>query len=391
MNPEKFSIRQLIELDACTRCGECLIWCPISKDNPEYDPKGHLDELKSNFLKEYSIVHKLLFPKKPLVEEKRKYSESVYQCTLCGECNVVCPVKINLRKLHQAMRSDLVTEKIFPAPLDQAYEALKSEHNIVNYPNMERASWLDYLESLPEDRYQKKKAEVAYFVGCMASFSPAIQDIPMAFVEILQHLGIDFTILGEEEWCCGFPLFAAGMLERARDLIEHNKTKIKEIGVKTIIFNCPSCYHMWKNYYQVDVELLHSTQFLAQVISEGKLKLKEFKRRVTYHDPCDLGRNSKIYEEPRTVIKSIPGIEFTEIAFNREKSICCGGGGDLEITNPDLVKLITKRLMKQVMQTEAEVLITACQQCKRAMKAVVKEVGKIEIKDLIELINELKI
>src|SRR3990170_3327007 len=141
-------------------------------------------------------------------------------------------------------------------------------------PNEERAEWVEFMADAPEDRYQKERAEVLYYVGCVSSFSAAAQGIPKALAKVLELAGVDFGILGGEEWCCGFPLMVAGLRREAEVLIAHNIEKLKQLGAKTVVFNCPSCYHAWTHEYSLEgVELQHETQFLARLIAEGRLKL----------------------------------------------------------------------------------------------------------------------
>jgi heterodisulfide reductase subunit D len=249
------------------------------------------------------------------------------------------------------------------------------------------------MADAPEDGYQRPTAEVVYFVGCVASFSPAVQSIPEAFVQVLTRAGVDFTILGEREHCCGFPLIAAGMREEAEALKQHNVQTIKDTGAKTVVFTCPSCYHTWLREYSASlpgIELVHSTQYLVRLIDQGRLPLKESGLRVTFHDPCDLGRNSGEYEAPREVLRRLPGTDFVEIGANRAQGLCCGGGGDLEIIEPALAGTMAVETLDAFQSTGAEVLVTACQQCKRSFQAARDKQGaSIGIMDIAELIQHI--
>ncbi len=274
----------------------------------------------------------------------------------------------------------------YPKSLDIIKEAIKKEKNVANFPNSERAMWLDYMPSPPKI-YGKKKAEVVYFVGCMASFSPQIQDIPAAFAQILEKAGVDFLILGEKEWCCGYPLMGAGMSKEAEELIKHNTKVIEKTGAKMVVFSCPSCYKTFKEHYSINAALLHHTQFIELLIREGKIKLGEIEKKLTYHDPCDLGRHSGVYEEPRQVIKSIPKAEFVELEKNREFATCCGGGGDLELVKPELTTRISLEVVEEAKEVEAQTIVTACQQCKRVIKkGVAESKEKLEVVDIAEIV-----
>ena len=391
---DNFKMKQLLELDACTRCGECTKWCQAFAENGDEltAPSVRMREFKS-FLKGESgmpLLSKLLGGRTPTESQIKELAAGAYRCTLCARCAAVCPVKIDLRDLWLSVREELVERGLHPTGLNLARDAVKQQHNVVNYPNEERAMWVDYMLEAPEDGYQRPTAEVVYFVGCIASFSPAVQSIPEAFVQVLTRAGIDFTILGEREHCCGFPMLAAGMREAAEAVKRHNIETVRQIGAKTVVFTCPSCYNTWLNEYSLevpDLELVHSTQYLVRLMEQGRIRLKDTPLKVSYHDPCDLGRNSGEFEAPRRVLARVPGATFVEIGYNRDKGLCCGGGGDLEIADPDLAGAEATNTLQAFEATGADLVVTACQQCKRTLKTAKEKRGaKIGIVDIAELI-----
>jgi heterodisulfide reductase subunit D len=142
---------------------------------------------------------------------------------------------------------------------------------------------------------------------------------------------------------------------------------MKEKGVERVVFACPSCYHTWMEEYKTDIEIFHSTQFIKKLIDEGKINFKEKKIKVTYHDPCDLGRASGIYEAPRGVLRAIPGVELVEMEGHREQCKCCGGGGNLEMVDPELSAALAQQKIKEIQATGAQTVITSCQQCVRTI------------------------
>jgi len=363
------SPKQLVEIDACTRCGECLKYCPVyaQKGEEDIDPRGKIQAFKSFIRSQYGVWARIFGPKKLDEEKLKKFSEMVYRCTLCGECGASCPVSIDAKNLWLALRETLVEMGYFPKIMDQMKSNILKVHNILGNENVERVSWLESLGELPDHGYQKEKAQVVFFVGCVASFFPMVQKIPKALIEILNKVGVDFTLLGGEEWCCGFPLIGAGMKKEAKALIEHNLEKMKEKGVERVVFACPSCYHTWMEEYKTDIEIFHSTQFIRKLIDEGKIRFKEKKMRVTYHDPCDLGRASGVYEAPREVLRAIPGVELVEMEGNRDQCKCCGGGGNLEMVDPELSAALAQEKIKEIQATGANAVITSCQQCIRTI------------------------
>jgi heterodisulfide reductase subunit D len=391
MDLSSFSVKQLMELDACTRCGECMNPCPINVQGAAdpYIPAEKIRMLRSVFNKERSLLNRLRGWRRDFSDVLDHLSENTYLCTLCGRCQQVCPVNIDQRSLWISMRHHLVERGHAPEVLDQVKEIVEREHNVLDYPNQERAMWVEFMEEAPDHLYQREKAEVLYFVGCIGSFSPAIQEIPTSFLRVLEAAGEDFVILGEEEWCCGFPLIIAGLSNEAEALREHNLQKLKDLGAKTVVFSCPSCFYTWSNYYQPEgIELLHSTQYMQKLINEGRLELKEIEQVTTYHDPCDLGRGMKVFEPPREVVRA--GVKnFVELPQNRERGFCCGGGGDLEMTDAEITNKIACDLLDAVNSTGAEMVVTACQQCKRMLLTSVKnEESPVKVVDIVELVLE---
>jgi len=202
--------------------------------------------------------------------------------------------------------------------------------------------------------------------------------------------------LGEDEWCCGYPQLAGGYGEEAiKEYALHNLQAVKDKGANTLILSCPTCYHVWKNEYtellgdKLDIDIKHYVEFLPGVISPSDIDLKTDEVVVTYHDPCDLGRKSGITEAPRELIKSLPGVKLVEMRFNSEDSKCCGGGGNLEMLNPDLSLAIAQKRVEEALDTGAKYLLTTCQQCKRTLQnAVRRKRARIKVYDLLEFIAD---
>ncbi len=382
------SLRELIGLDACVKCGSCVEVCPVHTQTRQLESTmgGLFTDIKSFIRKVYGIPERF-FGSQTLRERLEKVSDQPYLCTLCGRCKLVCPALIDTNRLRIGLREFMVEEGQYPTAINQVTETLKRVHNIVGEPSEERSTWVEAIDGLPEGFLQKKNAEVVYFVGCVGSYFPMVKRIPQSLVQIMLKANVDFMILGGEEWCCGFPLIAGGMGREAHIFIQHNMEKIKERGVKIAVFSCPSCYHIWKEEYKTDIEIFHSTQFVKNLIDEGKIRFKRKPIKVTYHDPCDLGRLSGIYEPPREILQAIPGVELIEMESNRQESKCCGGGGDLEIVRPDLSASIAQAKIEEIKATGAEAVITACQQCVRTIQmAAIKKKTPFVVMDIIEFV-----
>jgi heterodisulfide reductase subunit D len=177
-------------------------------------------------------------------------------------------------------------------------------------------------------------------------------------------------------------------MEMFQEFVNHNVEAIRRKGAQRVVFACPSCYQMWREWYPADFEISHASEFLACLIRESRVPLKELPLTVTYHDPCDLGRGARVFDEPREVIRSIPGVKLVELPRNREMCQCCGGGGNLEMIDADLSSEIAKRKMEEVLSTGAQVVVTTCQQCVRTMTTYVKRNKvPVEVMDLAQLVQ----
>ena len=378
MKQEELKTLLYDEIAKCNRCGFCLPHCPVyTVEGKEWaTPRG------KNALVRAIIEGKIGWT--PEIEE------TLFRCTGCRLCTQVCLPAVETNAGVLAGRACLAEKKQYPKIVDRVVGALENNFNISDEPNEDRSQWMDFLKNVPEDRYQREKAEVVYFVGCVAAFFPLVQKIPLAFVQILDKSNIDFTLLGGEEWCCGFPLIQMGMVDKMDRLMEHNQEKVHQVGAKQVVFACPSCYHTWKEKYKVKADLLHATQFMERLINEGKIVFKNgFHNTVTYHDPCDLGRNSNVYDAPRNILTAIPGLKLIEMANNRQLCTCCGGGGDLEMIDPELSAAIAGRKIREIQDTGAEVVVTSCQQCVRTISGYARK-REIDLKvmDITEVVLE---
>jgi heterodisulfide reductase subunit D len=185
----------------------------------------------------------------------------------------------------------------------------------------------------------------------------------------------------------------AGMGAHAGETIRHNLAQVRELGVERVVTTCPACYHMWKHFYpeilgeELGVDLVHSTQVLAELLEQDRLKLKSMPNRLTYHDPCDLGRKNDLYDPPRRVLQGVPGLSFAEMSDNRQDALCCGGGGNVETFNPSLVGELSQRRFSQALETEAQIIVSACPQCERTLTAEARrEKARVKVMDLVEFV-----
>jgi len=391
MGNKDYSVGQLMELGACTNCQACADICPAvsAAGDGELSAPFRMKGLKE-ILKGRTGLFRRILKKQGLSEEAWKhFSDTAFRCTLCGNCQGVCPVGIHLKELWLSLRQDLVHSGFYPKKINRIKENLEGNYNVFGEDNEERADWVEDMADEPEDGYIREKAGVVYFTGCTAAYFPIAQKIPMALAEVMDVSGVDFTLLGEEEWCCGFPMLGAGLMDIFQEFRDHNLRAVKEKGAREMVFACPSCYQMWREYYRPEgIHLFHASQFLIRLVKEGKVPLKELDMTVTYHDPCDLGRGARVYEEPRELIRALPGVKLMELPLNRQDCRCCGGGGNLEMVDAKLTAEIAKAKIDEILSTGAQAVVTSCQQCVRTMITFVKRNRiSLEVLDITQLVH----
>ena len=363
------------EMLRCNRCGYCQAACPI------------YDVLRREPITARGRIQLLRAVSEGRLPLSDTVSRLVYSCTDCSSCRVSCPGGVHTDEIFRVARQLLAESDFMPPTLRELEQRVRSSHNISGEPSESRLLWAENLKERPQGLVGKVSAEVVLFTGCVSALYPMAYGILQDLVEILQAAEVDFTTLGGDEWCCGYPLLSAGLL--ASDLVEHNLEAIKALGAETLITTCPSCYHMWEHEYAPDfVTVKHSTEFLAELVEAGRVPLRPLDMRVTYHDPCDLGRKSGVYDAPRSIIRAIPGVELVEMADNRDAALCCGGGANLESLSPELSAAVARRRLEQAQAVGAEAIISACQQCERTLAmAARREKIRIRVMDVVQLLR----
>jgi heterodisulfide reductase subunit D len=214
----------------------------------------------------------------------------------------------------------------------------------------------------------KEKVETLYFVGCTAAMIPARTHFALNTVKLLEAAGEDFGTLGSKEICCGATTYNLGVEDTFKEIATENTEMLNKLEVQKVLTSCSGCYSVMKNEYpkvaRRNFEVVHVVEYLDQLITEGKLKPeKKVELTVTYHDPCHLGRYSKLYDAPRRILEAIPGIELIEMPRNREKSWCCGAGAGVKTTYPDFAAWIGEQRIDEAKKTGAQALVTACPFC----------------------------
>jgi Fe-S oxidoreductase len=330
-------------------------------------------------------------------------SEEMWRCTTCGNCPQQCPRGVKIIESGVALRRIATEYGVFPTPVKSVRTisaSLTGEGNPLNEKRANRAAWAEGLSVKPFT----EGMEILYFPGCYLCYDPRLKKVAGATARILKRAGIDFGILGAEESCCGESIRKTGDEEVFKRLARENIKTFVDHGVKKILVSSPHCYHTFKNEYpefMVNFEVVHISQFLCELIDEGRLELSgEYAKKVTYHDPCYLGRHNGVYEEPREVLKRVPGLELNEMPDSRRDSLCCGGGGGRIWMETLKGERFSDLRLEQASAIGAEVLVTACPYCithfEESRLALEDSEGKdsnggnaIEIKDITEIIAEV--
>jgi heterodisulfide reductase subunit D len=359
----------------CIQCGTCSASCPTA------------------YAMDYTPRHLWRLVNLGLMEEVLN-SRTFWLCTVCKSCQVRCPRGIDIMDAMVALKEWATREHIrVPEMLEVLGDTVTDRYNISGDDNVTRLIWSENLPDPPLGvSPPRRTAEVVYFVGCVSSFYPRAYSIPQSLVQVLGRADVEFTTLGGEEWCCGYPLYVAGMREQMVKMAQHNVERVRAAGAKRVIFTCPSCYYAWSHLYpeMVDVsglEFQHATELAADLLTSNGLTLGPLEEVVTYHDPCDLGRKSGVYDAPRQVLTSIPGLELREMSLVRESALCCGGGGDVETADPDVTLGVATQRLAQVQATGAQYVASACQQCKRTLQEGARK-NRIRVRaiDVVELL-----
>ena len=344
------------EAYTCSQCGYCIDVC-----DQYYGRQWESETSRGRwyFLRKY-MEGKVGFNQTML--------DSFLLCTTCQRCNQVCQVQIPIQQMWDKMRGLVIYEKgyhTFPG-FEMMGSSFVRQRNIWGGAMEERDKWL------PDDVKPLSKGKIAYWAGCTASFVE--NDIAQNAVHILKEGGIEFTYLGKDEACCGIPFYAAGKWDLFTRAVTHNITELNKRGVEEIIISCPGCWVTLNHYYRewapklgldYNVKIRNITEVTADLIKEGKLNFKQTpkdKGRLTYHDPCHIGRHGGIYEPPREVLRAIPGVELVEMEHNRENAICCGSVLS-RVGRPPAADAIGALRMTEAEEANAEIVVTACPCC----------------------------
>lgn len=365
---------------ACAQCGYCVKECDqyYGRGWESQSPRG-----KFYWLKRY-------------IEGKEKLTQEQVSkfmvCTTCELCSFRCQLDMPIEESWEDLRGLFIEEKDYLTipPFEIMAASLRKERNIWANFSKDRDGWVpDELKGKIKD-----KAEVAYFAGCTASFVE--NEIAQATATLLDKAGIEFTYLGKDEACCGIPMLVAGRWEVFEEIMNHNIERMKEKGVKTVVTSCPACYLVWDHYYREwakkkGIDYPFEAKHYSEVLADKADKLpfvKELNEKVTFHDSCHMGRALGVYEEPRQLIKAVPGVEFKEMEYNRDRAHCCGSVLSL-IGEPPVAYDLGEIRLKEAKEAGADTLLAVCPCCQFQLRvANDKKNAGVKVRDLAAFVSE---
>jgi len=400
---EDFTWKDLMDLDACTRCGRCQDNCPAYLSDKPLSPKKVIQDLRAYLLEQAPILHKSRGnggKNNPGTETRAMIGEvipedAIWNCTTCFACQEVCPVWIEPMTKIVEMRRNLVLEQAsIPETGEGALRSIEARGHPWRGTTLNRTDWAEGLDikTLAED----SNIDILFWVGCTEALEERSMKIAQAFVKILKLAGINFGILGTEETCCGDPARRLGNEYLFQLQAQGNIELFKNYGIKKIVTACPHCYNTLKHEYPQfggEFEVIHHTDFIANLLQEGKLRIIKGSRGIiTYHDSCFLGRYNGVYETPRQILNNMPDVTVVEMARNRERSFCCGaGGGHLWLEEQRVGQRINEMRTEQAMAVKAQLIATACPYCLQMFEDGIKAKEaeeSLKVVDIAELVAE---
>jgi Fe-S oxidoreductase/nitrate reductase gamma subunit len=431
--------KQRLDFDACMSCGRCQSKCPATASGTKLSPKFLITKMTNLMrgepilLRDGSVarVHPNVSDTTaeaaeggqpadekeqwtiirgeaetlPLVENGIFTENEIWSCTTCRACMEECPAMIEHVDLIVDVRRNLtMIQSEVPSGVKRVLEGIERQGNPWRLPMRERSSWADGLDvpTMAEKAEEKGAGEhtvdVLYWVGCAPSYDERSKKTARAFVQLMQRAGVDFAILGEEETCTGDPARRMGEELLYQQQAQTNIETMKQYTFKRLVTTCAHCYNTQKNEYPqfggtpgVDYEVIHHTQLLAELVAQGKLTpTEQVNERVAYHDPCYIGRYNDVYDEPRTLLASIPGLELVEAPeWNRERAMCCGGGGGNVWMEGWGKKGVNVIRLEQLQKAEPTTVAMGCPFCMVMFEDAAKNTGVDETlarKDVAELL-----
>ena len=355
-----FTWKDLLDLDACTECGRCTAVCPANAVGKLLSPRDlildlrHLSRTQDDF-------------SKPIIDATPALSpEALWACTTCGACVESCPVSIaQMPKIVDMRRHLAMEEAVLPDTMEKAIGSLEARGHPYAGTQFSRLDWMKGLQ-VPQ-RADVQGCDVLLWVGCGGALVERNQRVTRAMAQLLEKAGVKYAVLGREERCTGDPARRMGNEFLFQNLARENIATLQRYQVKTVVTACPHCFNTIRNEYPElggNFEVLHHSQFLERLVSEGKLSPKaQSEAKVTFHDPCYLGRQNKIFDAPRQLVQLSVRPASVEMEKSRENSFCCGGGGGMSFVDEPANQRVNQERARQVLETGADVVAVGCPFC----------------------------
>jgi heterodisulfide reductase subunit D len=373
-----------LDLYRCLQCGYCMSVCPMYGELgwESASPRGKIFYLKQ--LTEKSFFDRL-FGSKITVNDD--FITRIYQCTGCGACEEVCHEDIKLHDLWKKVKDYIFEEGLISIePHKAVHSRIKTYRNPFGEPPENRGNWI------LDDIKLSNNPDVVFFQGCTESYRK--QELAQTTARILQKSDVPFTSLGSDEWCCGSICINTGQFDYVEEYATHNVQAIVDSGADTLVAACAGCYNTIKNEYpkivgDLPFQLFHVSEYLEELIQNGKLKFsKTIDKTVTFHDSCHLGRGAGVFDAPRNVITSIPGIKLNEMLRSRELSRCCGAGCGCAAAFNHLATSLAMDRVIEAKETGADLIVTTCPFCNLNLNRVAQENELLNTVDVVQLAYE---
>jgi succinate dehydrogenase/fumarate reductase iron-sulfur protein len=377
-------LKKYWDLSLCTKCSICYSACPAAIDSKFLGP--------SSLTTNYRFITD---SRDTGLEERLKpMSDNVWLCTSCNSCTMFCPKLVNCSNAIVDDRGLMVESGSIPRTVKDVLESTYKYHNPMGMHPSKRLEWTKDLKV--KTTPTTAKTDILYFVCCLTAYDARNQNIAKSMASIFDALGTNYANLGTEEWCCGDHILKLGEKGLFEALAEHNTATLCKLEANKIVTLSPHCYNTFKNdkpYSDAKLNVQHYTQFVAEKLDKGELKLpKAVQKRVAYHDPCFLGKRNQIYDPPRHILQSVKGLELVEMKRTRESSFCCGGGAGrtwTEDATPEKRPSVDR--VKEALDLSVEVIATACPFCVTTLEDAIKVLdveNKIVVRDILELLKE---
>ena len=393
---DQFTWKDLLDGFSCTECGRCQDVCPAFNTGKPLNPRRVIHDVKLNVLANGASLKEGCAGQVPLIGEAGEGTvseEALWSCTTCGACLSICPVLIEHMPKITKMRRHLVQEKAkFPEELLNLFENMEQRSNPWGIAPSERAKWLATLGERP---FTPGQTEYLLFVGCAGAFDSRTKQVTVALATILDAAGVSWGILGKDEQCCGDSVRRLGNEYLFDKMARENVARFKEKGVAKVVTQCPHCFNTLKNDYRqygLEVEVLHHSELIEQLIADRKLRLpkKASVGKPIFHDSCYLGRHNDTYEAPRQVLQAATGARPDEFGRAKENGFCCGAGGGRMWMEEQTGTRINLERVKEAVERQPDTVCVSCPYCMTMMEDGLKDVGGegVRVRDIAEVVAE---